>query len=70
MQTVKVSPKFQVVIPARIRSEMGLKPGEKMAVIQKDSVIHMIPVGPIKKSRGLAKGVKTKGLREKHDRIG
>jgi len=47
MQTVKISPKFQVVIPEKVRNEMRLKAGERLAVIQKDHVIHLIPVGPL-----------------------
>ena len=33
MQTVTISPKFQVVIPRRVRERMGLRPGEKLQVI-------------------------------------
>jgi len=69
MDTVTVSPKFQVVIPLRIRTHLGIKPGEKMVVIEKGNTINMIPVGDIGNARGIAKGVTTKGLRDESDRF-
>jgi len=34
MQTVTVSPKYQVVIPKNIRVSLKLRPGQKMKVIE------------------------------------
>lgn len=53
MNTVTVSPKFQVVIPLEIREELGLAPGEKMRVIRYENRVELIPVRPIKALRGL-----------------
>ncbi len=39
MQTVTVSPKFQVVIPKQICEMLQLKPGPKMRVIEYDDRI-------------------------------
>ena len=36
METVKVSPKYQVVIPHTIRKALGIKPGEKVHVLGAD----------------------------------
>ena len=41
MRTVTVSPKFQVVIPKDIRDTLGLRPGQKMRVIEYDGRIAM-----------------------------
>ncbi|MEZ4706592.1 MAG: AbrB/MazE/SpoVT family DNA-binding domain-containing protein [Caldilineaceae bacterium] len=30
MQTVTLSPKYQVVIPRHVRQEIGIKPGQKV----------------------------------------
>ncbi|MBM4046014.1 MAG: AbrB/MazE/SpoVT family DNA-binding domain-containing protein, partial [Planctomycetes bacterium] len=33
METVTVSPKYQVVIPRAIREALGIRPGQKVQVI-------------------------------------
>ena len=68
MATVKVSPKFQVVIPLEIRKALGIKPGEKVHVLQYDNRIEYIPVKNIKKMRGFLKGISTT-IRREEDRI-
>ena len=45
METVTLSPKYQVVIPQSIRETMGLEPGEKMQVLQYQDRIEFIPRG-------------------------
>jgi len=69
MDTVTVSEKFQVVIPKDVRKRLNLKPGEKIVVIEKGGTINMIPVGDIRKSRGIAKGVTTEDLRDESERF-
>ena len=69
MDMVKVSPKFQVVIPKGIREVLKLKPGEKMVIIEKGGTIHLIPVGKIKDVRGFAKGVSSKNVRDESERF-
>ncbi|MEO6063570.1 MAG: AbrB/MazE/SpoVT family DNA-binding domain-containing protein [Thermoflexales bacterium] len=59
MQTVTISPKFQVVIPLAVRQAMGLKPGQKIQVIQLGNRIELIPVIKAKKLRGFLKGIDT-----------
>ncbi len=68
METVTVSPKYQVVIPRIIRQSLGLKPGHKIKVILYDNRIEMIPVRPIQESRGFLKGIDTTVEREE-DRV-
>jgi len=63
--TVTVSPKFQVVIPLAIREAMGIKPGQKVQAIQYGDRIELIPVRPIRKSRGMLKGIDTSVPRDK-----
>ncbi|MGD0424555.1 MAG: AbrB/MazE/SpoVT family DNA-binding domain-containing protein [Candidatus Bathyarchaeia archaeon] len=68
MTTVTVSSKFQVVIPEAVRSRMKLQPGQKVVVVEKDGVVHLIPLKPVKDLRGVAKGAKVEAIREETDR--
>lgn len=59
MAIVTVSPKFQVVIPAAIREALGIRPGQKVQAIQYQDRIELIPVRPLRKARGMLKGIDT-----------
>jgi AbrB family looped-hinge helix DNA binding protein len=60
METVKVSPKFQVVIPKRVREELQLRPGQELQIYVLDGTIRLNRPGAIKDLRGLAKGMRWK----------
>lgn len=64
METVTVSPKFQVVIPKAIRESLKLAPGQKIQALLYENRIELIPVRPIKKMRGFLKGIDTSVDRE------
>ena len=64
MHTVTVSPKFQVVIPKAVRQAMGIRPGQKMQVIEYNGRIELIPEKDIKALRGFIKGINTEFERE------
>jgi AbrB family looped-hinge helix DNA binding protein len=68
VETVTVSTKYQVVIPRRIRELLGIRPGQKVQVIQYENRIELIPLVPIHKARGFLKGINTKVERER-DRL-
>jgi len=62
--TLTISPKFQVVIPKRIREKLRLKPGQKVQAVVYRNRIELIPVQPISKMRGFVKGISTDVERE------
>jgi AbrB family looped-hinge helix DNA binding protein len=64
METVTVSPKFQVVIPRLIRESLGIQPGQKVQMIRYGNRIELIPVKPIQETRGFLKGIDTTVQRE------
>lgn len=67
MQTVTLSPKFQVVIPRTIREAMGLRPGARVQVLQYGDRIEFIPVKKMRRMRGFLKGIDT-GIERDPDR--
>lgn len=60
MDTVKVSPKFQVVIPKKFREVLELKPGEELQIYILDKAIRLHRPRSIKELRGIAKGMRWK----------
>ncbi len=68
MQTVIVSPKYQVVIPKAIRETLKLKPGQRMRVIEYENRIELIPDREISELRGFLKGIDI-GLSREGDRV-
>ena len=67
MSIVKSSAKGQVVIPREVREQFGLKPGQKIAFIPFNKVLHVVIVPPIEKARGIFKGMNIEGYREEED---
>ena len=68
MYAVTLSPKFQVVIPLSVRRTMGLRPGQKIQVIEYEGRIELIPDRDIAELRGFLKGINTE-LKREEDRV-
>jgi AbrB family looped-hinge helix DNA binding protein len=64
MNLVKISPKYQIVIPKKVRRSLHLEPGQKIQVIPYGSRIELIPERKINEMRGYLKGIDTKLERE------
>lgn len=64
MNTVKVSPKFQVVIPRSLRELLGIQPGQRIEVLVYENRIEFIPLKPMKQMRGFLKGIDTRVERD------
>jgi AbrB family looped-hinge helix DNA binding protein len=68
MDTVTVSPKYQVVIPLAVRERSRIRPGERLQVISFDDRIELIPVRPMRSMRGFLKGLDARFERDEEDR--
>jgi AbrB family looped-hinge helix DNA binding protein len=64
METVTISPKFQFVIPQKVREEIGLRAGEEMNVFSFRNRIEIVPVRDIRTLRSSLKGIDTSSVRE------
>ncbi len=64
MDTVTLSPEFQVVIPKAIREALHLTGGEEFRVLQYADRVEFIPIRPIREMRGFLRGMDTTIERE------
>lgn len=64
METIKISPKYQVVIPRKVREAMDLKPGTRLQVEQFGDRIELIPLRSASSLRGSLPGLDTRVPRD------
>lgn len=70
--SVKVSSKYQVVIPEDVRARLSLEPGTEVDVIAKGGIAYLVPIKDTKDLQSALKGKLSsddlKNLRDKKDR--
>ena len=67
--SLKVSSKYQVVIPLEVREALSIKAGSKISVIVKGGIAYLVPEKPLAKMKGFLKGLeRSRSLRDKADR--
>ncbi len=64
MDTVTISPKFQVVIPKRIREALKLHPGQKVLALRVGDRVELVPLLEPEERRGFLRGIDTDVPRE------
>jgi AbrB family looped-hinge helix DNA binding protein len=68
MDQVTIDSRYCIAIPKAVRDELGLRPGQRLSVILKGGIIHLVPVPKLKDLRGFARGAKLQGMRDEADR--
>lgn len=68
METIRVSSKFQIVIPRRVRESLRIRPGQRIQVLLYDNRMEFILLKPMKQMRGFLKGIDTHVERDR-DRV-
>lgn len=66
---VVVSPKYQVLIPKKIRRQVNLRSGQKLQIIVKNGMITLVPDRPMKELRGFLKGMDRTIIRDDEERV-
>ena len=67
--TVTLSSKYQVVVPASMRESLNLKPGAKLTWIEIDGMAHLVPYKPASAYRGIARGLTSSDIPDEPDRF-
>jgi AbrB family looped-hinge helix DNA binding protein len=57
MSQVTVSPKYQIVIPRKIRESMKIRPGQKLIMVAEERSIRLLPERSIKEMEGFLRGI-------------
>lgn len=53
MDTVSISPRFEIRLPRRVREELGLAPGQRLRVLHYAGRIELVPFRPVFECAGL-----------------
>lgn len=69
MDTVTISPKYQVVIPKAVREQLKLVPGQTVQVIAYGDRIEFLPLRSAGELRGMLRGLDATFEREEVDRL-
>lgn len=69
METVRISSKYQVVIPKAVHRELDLKPRQVVTVMAKRRTLEVAPVGDGGASRGMLAGADPAHFRDRVDRV-
>jgi AbrB family looped-hinge helix DNA binding protein len=64
MNTLKISPRFQMLIPHKARKELRLRAGQKVRVFVCDGLLTVVPIRPMREMRGVLRGMDTTIERE------
>ncbi len=59
METVKLSPKYQVVIPRSVREKLKFSPGQEVSVIRYRGRIELVSMSPVTEIPGFLREVDT-----------
>ena len=57
MNQVTVSPKYQIVIPRKIRESMKIRPGQKLIMVAEERSIRLLPERSMKELRALLREI-------------
>jgi AbrB family looped-hinge helix DNA binding protein len=68
MHTITLSNEYQLIIPKEIGESIGIEPGSSFEIMPYNNRIELIPVKPLKKLKGIFKGIDTNIIRD-DDRV-
>ena len=67
--TTTLSKKFQISVPKAVREQQRWEAGQQFVFIPKALGVLMVPVPALEQLKGIAKGAKATGYRDREDRF-
>jgi AbrB family looped-hinge helix DNA binding protein len=64
MEMVKVSKRYQVLIPEGLRREAGIRSGDRMVAILTNGILQYVPVRAMRETKGMIPGLTNEDLRD------
>lgn len=68
MTSVKVSSKYQIVIPLEVRRALNIQKGQKLEMVNIGGVIELIPERDIREMRGAFPNISLDKIRDETER--
>jgi AbrB family looped-hinge helix DNA binding protein len=68
MPTVKISSKYQIVIPREVRRALGLRKGQRVSVIAVGGLIEVVPDEDLASLRGAYPDLSLDDIRDESER--
>lgn len=68
MNIARMSSKYQICVPKKIREQLHIKPGQKFILIPKGNCLELVPKRDIKSFKGILRGADTSKVRDREDR--
>lgn len=65
---VRVSSKYQVVIPKEVRERLNIKKGQTLEIIIRGNSISLVPEKELSELKGFLKGMKLDNTRDEEER--
>jgi len=69
MHIATISSKFQISVPKKIREQLHIKPGQQFIFVLKGECLELVPKRDIKDMKGIMRGVNTKNIRDRGERV-
>jgi len=69
MDVVKVSSKYQIVLPKAVRERLHIQAGQQVGVVEKDGIAHLVPLKSIEELQKRLRDMDYSGHRDKTDRF-
>lgn len=67
MNQVKVSSKFQIVIPREVREAVNIRKGQTVSVVPMGDVIEIVPDRDISEMEGMFPGISLDNIRDESE---
>jgi len=67
MYPITLSSRYRITILRALREQLNLRPGQKVVLIPRGNILHLVVVPPIEQAQGMFPGIDTEVAREEDE---